>query len=97
VKVNTQHILKVFLAAFVLFSTACSTKKKSWVNRQFHNTTAKYNGYFNGKESIKTGIQKLHKDFKDDYTAILPVYKTGDLKNQIKFIPIWIKPSKKDR
>jgi tetratricopeptide (TPR) repeat protein len=85
VKVNIQHILKVFLAVFVLFSTACSTKKKSWVNRQFHNTTAKYNGYFNGKESIKTGIQKLHKDFKDDYTAILPVYKTGDLKksNQI--------------
>jgi len=84
VKVNIQHILKVFLAVFVLFSTACSTKKKSWVNRQFHNTTAKYNGYFNGKESIKTGIQKLHKDFKDDYTTILPVYKTGDLKKSNK-------------
>ena len=83
-KVNTQHILKVFLAVFVLFYTACSTKKKSWVNRQFHNTTAKYNGYFNGKESIKTGIKKLHEDFKDDYTAVLPVYQTGDLKKSNK-------------
>ena len=83
-KVNIQHIFKVFLAVFILFSTACSTKKKSWVNRQFHNTTAKYNGYFNGKESIKTGIKKLHEDFKDDYTTILPVFQTGDLKKSTK-------------
>jgi len=84
VKVNTQHSFKVFLAVFILFSTACSTKKKSWVNRQFHNTTAKYNGYFNGKESIKTGIKKLHEDFKDDHTTILPVFQTGDLKKSTK-------------
>ena len=65
---------------FLLFSSGCSTKKKSWVNRQFHNTTAKYNGYFNGNESIKNGIRKLDESFVDDYTTILPVFKTGDLK-----------------
>jgi len=64
----------------LLFSSGCSTKKKSWVNRQFHNTTAKYNGYFNGNESIKNGIKKLEESFIDDYTAILPVFKTGYLK-----------------
>jgi tetratricopeptide (TPR) repeat protein len=80
VKVITQHILKVFLAVLLLFSAGCSTKKKSWVNRQFHNTTAKYNGYFNGNESIKNGIKKLEESFVDDYTAILPIFKTGDLK-----------------
>jgi len=64
----------------LLFSAGCSTKKKSWVNRQFHNTTAKYNGYFNGNESIKNGIKKLEESFVDDYTTILPVFKTGDLK-----------------
>jgi tetratricopeptide (TPR) repeat protein len=80
VKVITQHILKVFLAVLLLFSAGCSTKKKSWVNRQFHNTTAKYNGYFNGNESIKNGIKKLEESFVDDYTTILPVFKTGDLK-----------------
>ena len=79
-KVITQHILKVFLAVLLLFSAGCSTKKKSWVNRQFHNTTAKYNGYFNGNESIKKGIKKLEESFVDDYTIILPVFKTGDLK-----------------
>jgi len=84
VKVISQHIIKVFLAVLLLFSTGCSTKKKSWVNRQFHNTTAKYNGYFNGNESIKNGIKKLESSFVDDYTAILPVFKTGDLKKSKK-------------
>ncbi|MBC8510968.1 MAG: hypothetical protein H8D33_04830 [Cryomorphaceae bacterium] len=79
-KVITQHILKVFLAVLLLFSAGCSTKKKTWVNRQFHNTTAKYNGYFNGNESIKNGIKKLEESFVDDYTTILPIFKTGDLK-----------------
>ena len=83
-KVISQHIIKVFLAVLLLFSTGCSTKKKSWVNRQFHNTTAKYNGYFNGNESIKNGIKKLESSFVDDYTAILPVFKTGDLKKSKK-------------
>ena len=79
-KVITQHILRVFLAVLLLFSSGCSTKKKSWVNRQFHNTTAKYNGYFNGNESVKSGIRKLEDSFVDDYTTILPIFKTGDLK-----------------
>ena len=83
-KLYKQHIIKVFLAVLFLFSTGCSTKKKSWVNRQFHNTTARYNGYFNGKESIKKGIKKLHEEYKDDYTTILPVYPTGDLKKSKK-------------
>ena len=83
-KVITQHIIKVFLAVLLLFSAGCSTKKKSWVNRQFHNTTAKYNGYFNGNESIKNGIKKLEESFVDDYTTILPVFKTGDLKKSKK-------------
>ncbi|MBR76727.1 MAG: hypothetical protein CMD36_02250 [Flavobacteriales bacterium] len=60
---------------------SCSTKKKSWVNRQYHNTTAKYNGYFNGNESLKTGLRKIHSKHQDDYTSILPVYKEVNLKN----------------
>ena len=69
----------------MIFSS-CSTKKNTWVNRQYHNTTAKYNGYFNGNESIKAGVKKLHANHTDDYTTIIPVFPTGDLKksNQTK-------------
>ena len=79
-----QYTIKGFLVLLLLFSAGCSTKKNSWVNRQFHNTTAKYNGYFNGNESIKNGIKKLEGGFVDDYTTILPVFKTGDLKKSKK-------------
>ena len=58
---------------------SCSTKKKTWFHRTYHNTTAKYNGYFNGKESLKIGLRKIQ-EHKDDYTQILPIYPTGDLK-----------------
>jgi hypothetical protein len=67
------------LLAVLLILSSCSTKKKSWVSRQYHNTTAKYNGYFNGNESIKSGVKKIHKNYIDDYTTILPLYKIGDL------------------
>ena len=83
-KVIFQNIIKISVAGLFLFSTGCSTKKKSWVSRQFHNTTAKYNGYFNGNESINNGIKKLEESFVDDYTAILPVFKTGDLEKSKK-------------
>jgi len=67
-----------------LISSSCSTKKKSWVNRQYHNTTAKYNGYFNGNESIKSGLKKLNKNHTDDYTNIISVFPVGDLKKEQK-------------
>ncbi len=79
-KLIFQHIIKFFLVALIFFSTGCSTKKKSWVNRQFHNTTAKYNGYFNGNQSVKNGVKKIEDGFTDDYTAVLPVFKLRDLK-----------------
>ncbi|MDA8535673.1 hypothetical protein N9K38_00780 [Flavobacteriales bacterium] len=83
-KLKIHHIKGVVILAVLLLTSSCSTKKKSWVNRQYHNTTAKFNGYFNGNESIKLGVKKLHASHIDDYTAILPVYPTGDLKKSKK-------------
>jgi len=71
----------ILLLSLLLIISSCSTKKKSWVNRQYHNTTARYNGYFNGNESLKRGVKRIHSNHKDDYTSILPVYKEIDLKS----------------
>ena len=83
-KTNRRHIIIGFLLAILLFFSSCSTKKKSWVNRQYHNTTAKFNGYFIGNESIRRGVKKIHENYTDDYTAILPLYKTGNLAKEKK-------------
>ena len=69
----------LILIISLLFFSSCSTKKKSWVSRQYHNTTARYNGYFNGSQSVKQGLKKIDQSFEDDYSQILPIFKTGDL------------------
>ena len=83
-KLKTRHIKGVVILTTLLLTSSCSTKKKSWVNRQYHNTTAKFNGFFNGQASIKQGVKKLHASHVDDYTALLPVFPTGDLKKSKK-------------
>ena len=83
-KLRTHHIKRVILLSILLVISSCSTKKKSWVNRQYHNTTAKFNGYFNGNESVRLGVKKLHAKHIDDFTDILSVYPTGDLKKSKK-------------
>jgi hypothetical protein len=83
-KLKTNHINVLILALMLLVNSSCSTKKKAWTNRQYHNVSAKYNGYFNGNESIKAGVKKLHIKHIDDYTTIIPVFPTGDLTKEKK-------------
>ncbi len=59
------------LLAIVLFS--CSTEKNTPMRRAFHNTTSKFNVYFNGKESFKAGEKKIAK-VPENYTILLPVF-----------------------
>jgi len=79
-KLRSNYNNLLFLVLIFCISPSCSTKKKSWAHRQYHNTSARFNGYFNGNESIKLGIKKLHNSHIDDYTTIIPVFPTGDLK-----------------
>ena len=67
---NTQ---KAF-CNFSLFLFSCSTKKNTRVSRAYHNLTAHYNAYFNGKESYKEGIISIKENLQDDFSKILPVF-----------------------
>lgn len=80
-KNKTLRLLILFVISIVI--TSCSTKKNNFFSRSYHRTTAKYNGYFNGNESLKAGIKKLEENQKDNFSQIITVFKTGDLtKNQ---------------
>ena len=74
---KTSKFAFLLIVNLVFFS--CSTKKKNLVSRKYHAITAKYNGYFNGNESLKAGIKKVEEGHKDDFSDIIPVFKTGDL------------------
>ncbi|MGF7140321.1 tetratricopeptide (TPR) repeat protein [Roseimarinus sediminis] len=47
------------------------------MNRNYHNLTAHYNVYFNGDEAMKMGLEKIETRVEEDYTKILPVFKTS--------------------
>lgn len=82
---KNKHIKNALVLVFLsLIISSCSTKKKAWTNRQYHNTLAKFNGYFNGNESLKIGVKKLHLNHIEDYTAILPVFPIRNLKKEKK-------------
>lgn len=71
---NIQHYSLLILLVLL---ASCSTKKKGLLNRAYHNVTAKYNGYFNGRESLREGVAALNTANKDNFEEILSIYPLG--------------------
>ena len=67
-----------YLLIFLVLLWGCSTKKNTWLSRTYHNMTARYNVYFNGKESYKAGIEAIRENHKDNYNKILPMFEESD-------------------
>ena len=66
------------LLIITLVSSSCVTQKRkedlSALGKVYHNTTARYNGYFNAKElmaATELGISASHQD---NYNQLLPLY-----------------------
>jgi len=66
----------LFIGAIALIS--CSTEKDAWLNRSYHNTTAKYNGFFNAGEIIKEAMTNYSEARVENYNVIIPVYEYAD-------------------
>lgn len=79
----------------LLVGSGCSTKKNKFLNRFWHSMNTKFNGYFNGNEAIKAGIQELVKSRKDNFTKIIPVYEYGHRSNFSSQNAQWDKAIKK--
>jgi len=71
----------------VLFLVSCSTKKNTMTRRLYHNLTAHYNAYWNGRQSIREGETELQKNVKDNYTFILPVFNYGAKEQAVSINP----------
>ena len=80
-----KAVLLVF--SFYFLFSSCSTQKAKWANIAYHNTTAHYNVWWNGNESLKEGVLKLEKNVQDDYTRILPPYRLGTKEEAMSVFP----------
>ena len=72
---------KKIIAAFIIIAaviTGCSTEKNTLLSRNYHNITARYNVYFNGKEAFNNGVRTIDENFVDNYAEILPVFNYGN-------------------
>ena len=74
-----KHILRtLLLLSLLVCSIGCVTKKKkddvSKLGLFYHNTTAKFNGYFNANVLLTESIAKLNEQHQDNYSKILDMY-----------------------
>ena len=65
---------KIILFIVVLAAVyACSTKKNTFVNRNFHALNTKFNVLFNGDVALEKGVEELKISYKDNFWDILPL------------------------
>ncbi len=81
-RMNLLNLKKPWIVVFTvtfaaMLITGCSVKKNTWSRRAYHNVTSHYNVYWNGKESLKTGVTELRKIVVDDYSKVLLVNNLG--------------------
>ncbi len=71
-----RHIIGFLV--IVILAISCSTEKNTFISRTYHNLTAHYNVYFNGRESFRKGIKRVEDQHSDDFTQLLPIYILGN-------------------
>lgn len=69
------------LLIILISLSGCSTKKNTFTRRTYHNLTAHYNAYFNGKEALKEGQTELSKVAQDNYSKVLVPVNYGTKEN----------------
>ncbi|MGQ7869012.1 type IX secretion system periplasmic lipoprotein PorW/SprE [Sunxiuqinia sp. sy24] len=75
---SRSFLHSLFVALVLIIVGGCSTEKNTRLSRTYHNVTAHYNVYFNGRESLNAGVERINRSVEDDFTRLLPVFKSSD-------------------
>jgi hypothetical protein len=65
--------VRIFLFS-LLITAACSSTKDTFVNRVYHNTTARYNAYYYSSLLISELEQKIKDAHNEDFSKVLPIF-----------------------
>ena len=66
------HWIPILL--LTLMTVGCSQEKNTILNRTYHNVTARYNGYFNGRMALQEAHTSMKSAHQEDYSAQLPIF-----------------------
>ncbi len=72
----------------ILLAVSCTTRKDGFVYRVFHNTTARYNGYFYAKEAMKEARTILKDAHQEDYDEVIPLFIYGNEETAEQVFPL---------
>lgn len=70
---KTTILKYTFLVGLLLFLIACSTKRNSFVSRNSHALSTKYNILYNGGLALESGVDQLKTTYNDNFWERLPV------------------------
>lgn len=70
---KTSTYKYILLLGGIGMFVACSTKKNTFINRNYHAVTTKYNVYYNGDLALQAGVKDLKTNINDNFWEILPV------------------------
>ena len=69
----------------ILLTTSCVTQKQkgdlSTLGKVYHNTTSRYNGYFNANEILEASFISLENQQTNNYNQLLPIFKYLNVEN----------------
>ncbi len=66
-------MLKPFFLLFFLFLISCSQFSNKSRSIKWHNFNSKYNAYLQAKDNLKVAEVELNKQYKDNYSEIIPI------------------------
>ncbi len=70
---KTKVLKSITIVGLFLFLIACSTKKNTFLARNSHALSTKYNILYNGGVALDKGIIDLKSQYKDNFWARLPI------------------------
>ena len=95
-----RYIIKVlffFLAAVTI--QGCTTKRDGRAYRWYHNTHARFNGFFYAKEALAEADIKIEEAYEPNWDEILPLYLDTDEETAQQVYPLcllYTSPSPRD-
>lgn len=75
----SKYLILVFISSLIV---ACSTKKNSFVSRNWHSVNTKYNTLYNGGLAFDKGLDEVKLGYQDNFWDILPVERMQVIEDQ---------------
>ncbi|PCJ81932.1 MAG: hypothetical protein COA49_02925 [Bacteroidetes bacterium] len=82
----SRSLLVIIITTFVV--QGCTTKRDGRAYRAYHNTTAKYNGFFYANESMAEAEKKIEDLYEPNWDEVLPVFLDVDENSAQQVYPL---------